>query len=863
VLDRLQRPEGPIFAYLAEEVVANATDGTRALVRHAVHFDRFSAPLLAAIGVPNPARTLEELAKRALFLQPLPGESGWFALHGLIREYTLARMPLTSAEIRDLHHAAARWFEGEGRLEAAMASFVEANDAEALARFLAEHGGPLVLRGATRQVVDAITTVPIGLRDARIERALGEACLARGEWREALAAFGRAAGQSGKLDAATAWRMGVVHGVRGAYGDALAIYARAEPDGTQPADEALLAAWIASAHAHRGDVEASREAAEKAVALAVACDDPRAMAAAHTAMGQLHELANDPSQASSDYAAALTAAERAGDALQVARIRNARGALELERGRFEEALEILDEAVRHADTVGFSAFHARALVNRGRAKQGIGRFEEAMADYTAARAIYERIGSPSVALALTREGSMHALRGDSFLARAAFENAVRAASDANDSQALAPALIGLAQTIVSDDPDQAAALSDRAMELGRDVAPVTILLGAARVALAAGDREAAERYARESIDVARARRDDPGMAASLELAALTALDPGEALALVDEAAAIWASSTAPYGHARNRLVFARIAGGEAGREAAAEAERIFRSIGARGPAADAAEIVEAISAAERPTLRIQSLGRFRLVRDGEAVPQTAWQSKKARDLLKILVARRGRSTTRDTFFELLWPDDDPEPLGNRLSVALATVRSVLDPGKTYPAEYFIPADKGSIALDLDHLELDVEAFLTEAATASRLARSGDAASARVKLEAAEALYGGDFLEEDPYEDWAVGLREEAQATYIAIARSLAEAAAGDGDADGATRYYLRILERDPYDEGAHLGLVSALVAAGRHGEARRRYAFYAAKMEEIAVEAAPFPGATGSAGPRRADAAGSFAAAPG
>ena len=92
----------------------------------------------------------------------------------------------------------------------------------------------------------------------------------------------------------------------------------------------------------------------------------------------------------------------------------------------------------------------------------------------------------------------------------------------------------------------------------------------------------------------------------------------------------------------------------------------------------------------------------------------------------------------------------------------------------------------------------------------------------------------------------MGLREEAQATYISIARSLAEAAAADGEADAATRYYLRILERDAYDEGAHLGLVSALVAAGRHGEGRRRYGFYAAKMDEIAVEAAPFPTAAGS-----------------
>ena len=635
--------------------------------------------------------------------------------------------------------------------------------------------------------------------------------------------------------------MGVVHGVRGAYDEALAIYERAEVDGSQPADEALLNSWIASAHAHRGDVEASRAAAERAVEQASACGDARALAAAHTAMGQAQELASDPVRAAAEYAAAQTAAERAGDALQIARIRNARGALELEAGRFGQALEILDDAVRHADTVGFAAFHARALVNRGRAKQGTGQFEEAMADFTAARGIYERIGSPSVALALTREGSMHALRGDGFLARAAFEAAVRAAQDAADSQALAPALIGLAQAIAYDEPAEAKELAARAMTIGRDVAPITILLGASRVALALGDRDAAERHAREAIAVARARRDDPGMAASLELAALTTVDHDAALALVEEAAGIWSRSPAPYGHARNRLVFARIAGGERGRQAAVEAERIFRTMGARGPAADAADVVEAITRAERPALRIQSLGRFRLVRDGEVVPTTAWQSKKARDLLKILVARRGRPTTRDTFFELLWPDDDPEPLGNRLSVALATVRAVVDPAKSFPAEYFVPADKGSIALDLDHIDLDVETFLEEAAEAGRLTRAGDRAGARARLEAAEGLYGGDFLEEDPYEDWAVGLREEVQATYIAIARSLAEAAAGAGDADGATRFYLRILERDAYDEGAHLGLIGALVAAGRHGEARRRYGFYAAKMEEIAVEAAPFP----------------------
>ncbi|HET7473460.1 MAG TPA: BTAD domain-containing putative transcriptional regulator, partial [Candidatus Limnocylindrales bacterium] len=843
VLDRLQRPEGPLFAYLAEEVVSAAPPATRELVRRAVHFERFNVALLEATGVPEPAATIAELAKRALFLQPLPGEPGWYALHGLIREYTLSRLPLPADEIRSLHRAAAAWFEAQGVHESALTSWIAAGDQPALARFLSEHAQSLVLGGATRQVVEAAAHLPDELRDARIERACGEATMVRGQWRDAMGHFRRAAGEEGKLDAATAWRMGLVHALRGAYDDALKVFARAERGDTDPVNEALLSAYIASSQYHRGNVEAALAASQDALERAQAVGDQRALAAAHTAMGFTRELTNDPTDAAAQYTLALAAAERAGDALQMVRILNARGALELELGRFEPALSLLDEAVRLGDAVGFASFHARALVNRGRARQGIGRFEEAMADFIHARDIYERIGSPQIAYALTREGSMHALRGDAFLARAAFENAVRSARSTGDSHALAPALIGLAQAVVLDDPDGAAVMAEEALALGRELAPVTILLGAGRVALATGDRAAAETLAREATVAARSRRDDPGMAAGLELEALTTTDPDRAIGLVEEAATIWMRSPAPYGVARNQLVYARIAGGSEGRAAAIEAERAFRSMGARGPASDAEEIVEAIDRANRPAIRIQSLGRFRVVRDGDVVPTTAWQSKKARDLLKILVARRGRPTTRDTFFELLWPDDDPEPLGNRLSVALATVRAVLDPEKRFGPDWFVPADKSAIGLDLEHVELDVELFLAAAAHAERLARNGDAAAARTSREDAERLYGGDFLEEDPYEDWAVALREEAQATYIALARTLAEDAAASGDADGATRFYLRILERDPFDEGAHLGLIAALVAAGRHGEARRRYGFYATKMEEISVEAAPFPSA--------------------
>jgi DNA-binding SARP family transcriptional activator len=65
----------------------------------------------------------------------------------------------------------------------------------------------------------------------------------------------------------------------------------------------------------------------------------------------------------------------------------------------------------------------------------------------------------------------------------------------------------------------------------------------------------------------------------------------------------------------------------------------------------------------------------------------------------------------------------------------------------------------------------------------------------------------------------------------------------DRDADTAVRLYLRVLERDPFDEAAHLSLVTVLASVGRHGEARRRYQVYAERMAELDLEAAPYPGA--------------------
>ena len=139
---------------------------------------------------------------------------------------------------------------------------------------------------------------------------------------------------------------------------------------------------------------------------------------------------------------------------------------------------------------------------------------------------------------------------------------------------------------------------------------------------------------------------------------------------------------------------------------------------------------------------IVTMGRFDVVVDGTSVPTSAWGSKRARTLLKRLVVARGQPVTRDELIELLWPDGgDVDRLGARLSVQLCAVRRILRGG--------VIADRSSVRLDLDHVDVDIERWF---------ALTDDAAIV--------AGFHGELLPDDRYEDWSAPLREEIRARFV-------------------------------------------------------------------------------------------------
>jgi DNA-binding SARP family transcriptional activator/tetratricopeptide (TPR) repeat protein len=836
-VERLRRPGGALFGYLAREVLAQEAPAARELVRLTAPLERVRPELCATLGIDAAADALASLARRGLFAEGLGPSGEWFAPTALTRDVALGSLPIPPAELRGLHEAAAGWYAANDEPALALRSLRATGDDAAIAALLAEHGRSLLGHGAVEAVVEAGDALTDAHRDAALERLLGEAHQLRGDWEEALRCLGRAAGSDDEIDAGLAWRIGLIHHLRGPLDAAVEAYGRGHEGDEPSADAALLHAWHASALWLRGDADGSRRLAARAYEIAEATGDDRALAAAHTVLAMLAALDGDRAANDAHYLRALEHAERARDVLQVIRIRVNRGSRNLEEGAYDAAIAELDLAIRLADLGGFGAFRALALTNRGESRLRLGRLEEAVADLEAARAIYQRMGTDDVAYPMGILGDVYRERGDLALARAAYEEAARRSDAQGDVQALVPALAGLARVLAADDPEQAHELAARAAGYGAGMGQVGAQLAVGHVALAAGDTEAAAQAAAAAGAAARARRERAGLAEALELEGGAATSERARIGALEQAIAVWRDLRNPLGEARAQLSLAQVTGDA---ELAAAAEARLRELGAR-PQATRADPAPATAIA------IEALGGFRVLRDGSAVPRSEWRSRKARDLLKMLVARHGRPVPRDALIEALWPGEDPLRCANRLSVALSTLRGVLDPQRRFGADHFVASSGGAVALDRDHVAVDLEAFLQDAVDGLALREEGRAADAHDRLLAAEAAYAGDLLEEDLYEDWAVGPREDARDVYVRVARCLAADAREAGDHDGAVRFLLRVLERDAYDEEAHLALVAAYSDAGRHGEARRAFRAYRARMDEIGVEPASFP--VGTAAP--------------
>jgi ATP/maltotriose-dependent transcriptional regulator MalT/DNA-binding SARP family transcriptional activator len=835
-VERLSHPGERFHDYLAEEVIGTQPPAVAQLLRRLAIVGEVNSLTEIACGVTTTTDTtigLAELSRQGLVRRG--GTHGGWSLVPPLRDYFQHGAQPCLAERAVLYVTAADDCIRRGVPADALRHLLAAGDHAACASLLVDHGDAMVERGHLEAVLEA-TRLPIEyLKDPRIQQVFGLAQQVRGQWTQALAHFQRAGHTHHDLAPTLAWRVGWIAFTLGEFTDVHTLARRTRLDRRDTVDEARVLALIASAHWMCGDMGNLRKTALQARAAARQCGDPRAWSSAHQVFALLAATEGDWRQADAHCADALRTAEMSEGLLQLAWIRACQAHRQFEAGAPQQALADAQIALSLSERCEAPFLIGHALTTRGRARARLGVLDLATGDFATAIDLFQRLGSRWLAWPLCGLGDLHRTKGQLARARAAYEEALTLAEPHHDVFGLSSALIGLARIDVADDPQRAREHADRAMKLGMGARIGPALLTHGWVELMTGDRQRACADAERAAAAARQRRDNPGLAEAITLGVLASRDPTMNASSLQEAIEIWQETGCTLEEAATRLVAARV-GAVTPQLDAYRADQLLRD---HGVDVDSRRAAGALSVLVRstPVLSIQTLGVFQVTREGVPVPNTAWQSKKARDLLKILVARR-RPIPREQLMELLWPGVDTTVAGNRLSVLLSTVRDVLQP---QPAEDSpLTATDGAVSLNRAQVSVDVEDFLTQAGAAFDAYRAA-APNATAQLIAAIAAYTGDFLENDPYQEWASTIAEEVRATYIALLRALTTRLRDASATDDAVRYTLRLLEQDRYDEEAYRTLIGVLFDAGRLGEARRHYQSYVRRMAEIDVRPNPFP----------------------
>jgi predicted ATPase len=221
-------------------------------------------------------------------------------------------------------------------------------------------------------------------------------------------------------------------------------------------------------------------------------------------------------------------------------------------------------------------------------------------------------------------------------------------------------------------------------------------------------------------------------------------------------------------------------------------------------------------------VRVTLLGGFAASVDGVPVPEQAWRLKKARELVKLLALAPGRRLHREQAMDVLWRDRAPAAAANNLHQAVHVARRALD------------ADAIEVRDEVLYLAAAVETDVERFALAATHARRTETPAA---YRAALALYGGELLPENRYDDWAERRREELAvlATELEEEAALLGAAKSFGLPADASSFIGR--NQELLELTSLIRRTRLLTLAGTGGAGKTRLALELARSAEPSYEA--------------------------
>lgn len=213
-------------------------------------------------------------------------------------------------------------------------------------------------------------------------------------------------------------------------------------------------------------------------------------------------------------------------------------------------------------------------------------------------------------------------------------------------------------------------------------------------------------------------------------------------------------------------------------------------------------------------------------------------SSRSLSLFKYLLLHHKQNTPREVLMDVFWPDAEPETARNNLNVAVHSLRRAIRSMIFLP---FIVFKDGGYGFESNvEVWLDIEEFERCVKAGERFEARNQLSTAVSQYEAAISLYQGDFLEQNPYEEWTVLDRERLRIAYLDTLDRLSQIYFKEERYSACRSACQLILARDPCREDAHCLLMQCYSRQGQPHLALYQYQVCVEALRgELQVEPAP------------------------
>lgn len=229
-------------------------------------------------------------------------------------------------------------------------------------------------------------------------------------------------------------------------------------------------------------------------------------------------------------------------------------------------------------------------------------------------------------------------------------------------------------------------------------------------------------------------------------------------------------------------------------------------------------------------LKIYTLGRFAILRNGQLVQFSRKVQQKPLSMLKAMIAFGGKDVREDQIMDALWPEADGDMAHQSFSTNLHRLRQLLRHEKT------IQRQERRLTLDDRHCWVDVWAFGSILDRADAQWKEGKINDAVQLMEKAIEIYKGPFLAQEIEKSWKISLSELLRSKFLRSIEKLGQYWQETDQWEKALDCYHKGLEVDDLAEEFYQSLMNCYQRLGRIADVRTVYQRYRKTFSTLELE---------------------------